>query len=94
MRVSPSFATLTVFEAPDYAKCARPVELRIHSGMPDMQVSQWCHLPTRQIMQCGRGRLELKFVSYWEWAKLTATAFLISICTTSIAFVLWWWLIK
>jgi hypothetical protein len=37
-------------------------------------------------------RLEIECVLYWEWAKLIATAVLISICTTTIGFSIWWWL--
>jgi hypothetical protein len=29
-------------------------------------------------------------VSYWEWFKLIATAFLISCATTGMGFALWW----
>ena len=44
-------------------------------------------------MRRGR-RLEIAFVSYWEWAKLVATSLGLSLSTTAAAFLLWWWLTK
>jgi hypothetical protein len=35
-----------------------------------------------------------RFVSYREWAKLIATAFLASLGITTITFAICWWLIK
>jgi hypothetical protein len=62
----------------------------MQAWMPRLQTNQWCHMTTRQMMQCGRGQLGIEIVSYWEWAKLIATALLISICTTTLGFSIWW----
>jgi hypothetical protein len=37
---------------------------------------------------------EIAFVSYWELAKVFATALGISTVTTAVGISLWWWLMK
>ena len=42
---------------------------------------------------CGVGP-EGALVSYWEWSKLIATAFLISCATTATCLAFWWFVLK
>jgi hypothetical protein len=62
--------------------------------MPDLQINQWCHTTFERMVSCGRGPTGTEFMSYWEWAKLIATAFFISVCTTTIGFSIWWWFLN
>jgi hypothetical protein len=71
---------------PDYAKGAAPVELR--AGHARQHVVS--HNESIDDAVRHGAEWELATVSYWEWAKLIATAFLISCAMTTAAFALWW----
>ena len=49
-----------------------------------MQVSRWCHIPTRLMMQRGSNGNVRGVVL--EWAKLIATSLAISVITTVVGF--------